>query len=156
MTAMTSYTSAISDDVVRARICVDCNYAINGLPSQVGVHMFTLASSAISGLPSQPEVNLSLVTSSMTQLPNYIKWKSLIVIVCFCVLIFVIEFGNILTIISFVTYRRLRRSKYIPVVSMAVADSLAGIMAILFLVERYRHSTMPDQPAASPCLSLSA
>jgi len=32
---------------------------------------------------------------------------------------------------------------------MAVADSLFGLMAIVFLVERHRHMTVPDEPAFS-------
>jgi len=38
------------------------------------------------------------------------------IIICFVIPIVIIEFGNVMTIASFVTYRRLRRSKYIPVV----------------------------------------
>jgi len=71
------------------------------------------------------------------------------VVVCFLIAIVVIELGNSLTIASFVTDRRLRRSKYIPVVSMAVADSLFGLVAVVFLVERYLHSTTTDSPVFS-------
>ena len=47
-----------------------------------------------------------------------------------------IEFGNLLTLISALLYRRLRRQKYIPVISLAVADSLVGLNAVLFVFQR--------------------
>jgi len=69
------------------------------------------------GMSFQSEVNVSPMTSSTTEAPNYLfKWNTLVVFACFVILIFLIEFGNVMTIASFVTYRRLRRSKYIPVV----------------------------------------
>lgn len=48
-----------------------------------------------------------------------------------------IEFGNALTLLAVATHCRLRRTKYIPVASLAVADFLMGSSAVLFLYNRF-------------------
>ena len=44
--------------------------------------------------------------------------ERVIVTSCVSVAVFIIELGNMLTLISFATHRRLRRPKYIPVASL--------------------------------------
>ena len=67
------------------------------------------------------------------------------VFTCVVILILFIEFGNLLTIVAFLLHRRLRRPKYIPVVSLAVSDLLFGLSTILYLIERHRNATVHDQ-----------
>ena len=46
-----------------------------------------------------------------------------------------IEFGNILTLISVALFRRLRRPKYIPVTSLALADAIVGLLPVFYVYE---------------------
>ena len=51
--------------------------------------------------------------------------------------------GNALTLLSFITHRRLRRRKYIPVASLAVADIFVGLSAVLILCNRFAVEKSP-------------
>lgn len=58
------------------------------------------------------------------------------------VVIFIV-IGNALTLLSFITHRRLRRRKYIPVASLAMADIFVGLSAVLFLINRFAVEKSP-------------
>lgn len=71
---------------------------------------------------------------------SYTATTSTILLVFVILFALFIEFGNALTIISAIVYRRLRRPKYLPVISLAVADLLVGVAAMVFACKQYSGS----------------
>lgn len=51
------------------------------------------------------------------------------------IIIFCIEFGNILTLVAVCRFRRLRKKSNMLIISLAVTDAFVGCSAILFLVK---------------------
>jgi lysylphosphatidylglycerol synthetase-like protein (DUF2156 family) len=74
-----------------------------------------------------------------------------ITLIIVCAVILFIEFGNLMTIGAFLSNQRLRRPRYIPVVSMAVSDLLYGLSTIfvLFIDEVHRRATEQGHKAFS-------
>lgn len=79
-------------------------------------------------------VNGSNVASTATPISDV---QRILIGTCVMIVIFLILFGNSMTLLSFLTRRRLRRRRYFPVASLAVADLLVGLSAVLFMCNRF-------------------
>jgi hypothetical protein len=102
----------------------------------------------VSALPT----TLETVNAPFSEPEDWLSSNSCLGFICLVIMVFLTEFGNGLTIASFATQRRLRRIKYIPVVSLAVSDSLFGLTAVLFHIERQHY--VPEGSRAAFSLSV--
>ena len=74
------------------------------------------------------------VTYGTDQPPHTFTFKMYMGIMT-CLIVFLIEFGNILTLVAACKFQKLRRKKYVLVISLALADCFVGLSGVILLLK---------------------